>query len=150
MNVSKLAKEVEYEVKQLRTLAAFARELAAAPEGERRPWDAAAAAKYAADVCHGLENLCRRRYKALGLREPLGPESHSQTLAEFLKDPKLGGRLKPEIAGRLQSYLRFRHRFIHGYGYEVTWEMVAEPLALIPETVEALAQVWLEWLAAQT
>ena len=50
------------------------------------------------------------------------------------------------MAARLKKYLEFRHRFIHGYGFMVTWDMVAEPLRLLPETVERLAEVWTAWL----
>ena len=146
MDRSRLAAEIEYEVGQLRKLAEHARQLSAIPEGERRPWDAAAAAKYIADISHALENMCRRCYAALGLPVPGGSDCHSQILGDFLTEPSLGQRLAPEVPARLKRYLAFRHRFIHGYAHEVTWGIVAEPLALIPETVDALAAVWLKWL----
>ena len=123
--------------------------LAAVPVSERRPWDVAAAAKYVADLSLGLENLCKRRCHYLGLPVPEGRDSHSQVLRDFLSQPDLGGLLDAEVAQRLQKYLRFRHRFAHGYGHEVTWEVVEEPLRLLPSTVASLVSVWESWLGAQ-
>lgn len=143
---SRLVEEVRYELEQLKKLASAARELAEYPSSERRSWDSAAAAKYVSDLCAGLENLCKRRSIYLGLPRPGGPDSHTQSLKEFLETPDLGGRLDPEVAQRLKKYLRFRHRFIHGYGFQVVWELVDEPLRQLPETVSALASIWEDWL----
>jgi hypothetical protein len=68
-------------------------------------------------------------------------------LEDFLAQPKLGGKLSADIQHRLKKYKNFRHRFIHGYGFEVDWEKVNEPLRLLPETVELLSSLWLGWLA---
>ena len=143
---AELAEEIRYELEQLRLLAAAAKELAAAAEQERRPWDAAAAAKYISDLCAGLENLWKRRCVYLDIAPPGGADSHVQTLKDFLATPGLGKRLAPDMPLRLKRYLDFRHRFIHGYGFQVSWKMVAEPLRLLPETVDSLAEVWIAWL----
>ena len=37
--------------------------------------------------------------------------------------------------------------FIHGYGHEVKWEVVEEPLRLLPDTIAAVADAWERWLA---
>ena len=139
---ARLAEEVGYELEQLRRLADGARELSAVPESERRPWDAAAAAKYVSDLCAGLENLCKRRYVFLNLRPPAGPDSHACMMQDFLATAGLGRELTPEMAQRLKKYLRFRHRFVHGYGFQVSWRLVEEPLRLLPDTVSVLATVW--------
>jgi uncharacterized protein YutE (UPF0331/DUF86 family) len=60
----------------------------------------------------------------------------------------LGDRISREVAERLKLYKDFRHRFVHGYGFEVSWELVEEPLTLLPDTVEELVRVWTSWLAA--
>ena len=70
MNKAKLAAEVTQELDQLRLVAEHAAELGRVPANERRPWHAAAAAKYAADLAGGLENLCKRRCRAAGLPIP--------------------------------------------------------------------------------
>jgi uncharacterized protein YutE (UPF0331/DUF86 family) len=67
-------------------------------------------------------------------------------LTEFLDDADLGGRLPGELGERLGLYLRFRHRFIHGYGFELSWETVKEPLALLSETVRQMVECWRKWL----
>jgi uncharacterized protein YutE (UPF0331/DUF86 family) len=143
---ARLAEEVNYELEQLQRLADSARELTAVPESERRPWDAAAAAKYVSDLCAGLENLCKRRCVFLNLRQPEGADSHSQVIHDFLSTPGLGLDLTPELALRLKKYMRFRHRFVHGYGFEVSWNLVEEPLRLLPDTVGVLAATWRAWV----
>jgi len=146
MNKDKLAEEVRLQLAQLRQVAGVAADLANLPVGQRRPWDAAAAAKYISDLTLGVENLCKRRCVHLGLPLPEGEDSHSRLLEGFLSDPELGGSLPSEIQQRLKKYLRFRHRFLHGYGHEVKWEIIEEPLRLLPETVNALQPVWNKWL----
>lgn len=94
-----------------------------------------------------VENLWKRRCRYLGQTVPEGATSHHDALLAFLDDPVLGKRLPPGMDERLANYLRFRHRFFHGYGYDVSWEKVAEPLALIPDTVDELRRVWEQWLA---
>lgn len=146
MDKERLALELGCEFDHLRTLAEQAEALAGVPEVERRPWDAAAAAKYVSDLWLGFENLCKRRYAYLRLAVPTGPDSHSRILADFLAEPQLGGGLKPETARNLKKYLAFRHRFMHGYGYEVDWSMLEEPLRLLPSTVKTLISLWQAWL----
>jgi hypothetical protein len=142
----RLSREIECELAQLARVADMAGRLAAVPESERRPWDAAAASKYVADLFLGFENLCKRRYRYLNLPAPSSPDSHSEILTDFLNETALGGSLSNTLAERLKKYLRFRHRFSHGYGCEVSWEIAEEPLRLLPETVEILSAIWKTWL----
>jgi len=146
MDRERLAAEMDCEFDHLRRLAGQAEELARVPSAERRPWDAAAAAKYLADLSLGLENLCKRRYVYLRTSVPQGFDSHSRILADFLAEPLLGRQLAPDTARNLKKYLAFRHRFIHGYGHEVDWTMVEEPLRLLPDMVKILISVWQAWL----
>jgi len=150
MNKAKLTAEVTQELDQLRLVAEHAAELGRVPANERCPWHAAAAAKYAADLAGGLENLCKRRCRAAGLPIPEGDDSHARILEEFIAEPALGAGLSDEIKHRLRKYLRFRHRFTHGYGHEVKWELVDEPLRLLPETITILREVWLQWVRQTT
>lgn len=147
MKKDDLVREIRYELDQLKQMAEKAGALAQVPDQDRRPWDAAAAAKYATDLFLGLENLCKRRYRWLGSEMPDGPESHTRILQDFLNATELGGRLSPDLALRLKKYLRFRHRFFHGYGHEVSWDIVEEPLRLIPETVGIITDLWIQWLS---
>ena len=147
MNKDKLATQIHAELRSLQQTADLAAQLLEHAKGDPAPWLAAAAAKYIADVFIGLENLWKRRCRHLGESFPEGPTSHYDTLLAFLADPDLGGRFPPEMEARFGNFLRFRHRFVHGYGIEVRWEMVEEPLSLIPDTVLQLSRVWQEWLA---
>jgi hypothetical protein len=143
----RLAREIECELGLLQRVAEMASRLAALTPEERRPWDSAAAAKYVADLFLGLENLCKRRYRYLGQPVPDGPDSHTEILDQFLHEPGLGRSLDAAVSERLKKYLRFRHRFSHGYGHEVNWDIVREPLRLLPETVGVLAATWRAWVA---
>ena len=91
MNSDKLTAEITQELDQMRRVAEHAAALAQVPAIERRPWHAAAAAKYVADLISGNENLCKRRYRAMNLPVPNGDDSHSCILEEFLTEPELGG-----------------------------------------------------------
>ncbi len=150
MSSGKLAEELQHELKQLRQMAAVASVLTEVPPDKRQPWDAAAAAKYIADLTLGLENLWKRRSIHLGLLVPQGEDSHARILDAFLGDPSLGGSLPHETRQLLKKYLRFRHRLFHGYGHQVRWEIVEEPLRLLPKTVLELEEVWNEWLRKQS
>lgn len=143
---SKIAEEIRFELEQLREVAELASALSSVPPDRRQPWDVAAASKFAADFFLGFENLCKRRYRFLGTPFPNGPDSHSVILKDFLTTPGLGASLTPELKGRLQKYLRFRHRFVHSYGLQMRWEIVEEPLRLLPDTVQEVSAVWESWL----
>jgi hypothetical protein len=148
MNKRQLEQEVRLELGRLQRTADAADKLRSSAGLNPPPWYAAAAAKYVADVFMGLENLWKRRCRYLGQPAPEGSTSHRDTLTQFLDNPEFGGRLPGQMEERLGNYLRFRHRFVHGYGYDLTWSMVEEPLALIPETVQELRTVWGNWLAS--
>lgn len=148
VDVERIANEIHFEIEQMQEVASLAVALSAVPENERRPWDVAAAAKFVADFFLGLENLCKRRYRFLGKPFPEGPDSHSVLLNDFVETAGLGGSLSTELKERLWKYLRFRHRFVHGYGWQMRWELVEEPLRLLPETVRQISEVWDIWLAS--
>jgi len=146
MDKSRLAIEIRFEIDQLRQLAITVNELLRSIKGSPLPWHAAAGAKYVADLWMGIENLCKRRCVYLGLQTPSGADSHSRLLDDFLAQPELGGKLSLDIQHRFKKYKNFRHRFVHGYGFEIEWGKVDEPLRLLPETVELLTALWLKWL----
>jgi len=146
MDRNRLAAEIRFEIEQLHRLAITANNLLESIHGKPLPWHAAAGAKYVTDLWMGIENLCKRRCVYLGLKIPSGPDSHSRLLDDFLVHPELGGKLSSDIQHRLKKYKNFRHRFVHGYGFEMEWEKMDEPLRLLPETVELLTSLWLKWL----
>jgi len=150
MKSPKIVREIEHELQQLDRVAEVAVRLAEVPASRRKPWDSAAASKYISDVFLGLENLCKRRFRHLGRDIPAGADSHSALLNDFLQTDDLGGALPDEVKIRLKKYLRFRHRFSHGYGFEVNWEIAEEPLRLLPDTVAIIADVWRRWIEKQS
>ncbi len=147
MNSDTLEQEIGYQLRQLKQTAESAELLYREAVGDPRPWHSAAAAKYISDLMLGLENLWRRRCRHLQCPLPHGPSSHRQILADFLDDGRLGGRLPEGFSQRLGLYLRFRHRFVHGYGFELKWEIVEEPLRLLSDTINRLTECWEEWLS---
>jgi hypothetical protein len=148
MSKAELTAEIQHELAQLERISSVSRDLSLIPASDLRPWHSTAAAKYISDVFHGLENLWKRRCFYLKKPFPDGPHSHAEILSEFLSDSMTGGRLPPDTSSRLKLFKDFRHRFVHGYGFETKWEMVEEPLKLIPETVTALKSVWESWISA--
>lgn len=149
MTQPRIVREIEHELRQLERVAEIAICLSQVSESERQPWDSAAASKYISDVFLGLENLCKRRMRSLGKTVPVGADSHSALLNDFLQTENLGGQLSDDVKVRLKKYLRFRHRFSHGYGFEVSWEIAEEPLRLLPDTVAIIADVWRHWIKGQ-
>jgi len=145
-NQADIREEIHFELEQLRQVADLASELSSVLPEQRRPWDVAAAAKIVADFSVGFENMCRRRYRYLGKPLPEGPDSHSVMLNDFVAVHGPGSSLAPELKERLRKYLRFRHRFVHSYGLRMRWEIVDEPLRLLPDTVSQLSKVWEAWL----
>jgi len=141
-----IREQIEFELDQLQGVASLAAQLSSMDENERRPWDAAAAAKIVADLPAGLENLCKRRMKYLEQEVPQGPQSHAEILRAFLEAEDFRDLFDGDFALRLKKYLRFRHRFIHGYGHQVDWEIVDEPLRLLPDTINRLTNIWQHWL----
>ncbi|NCC62209.1 MAG: hypothetical protein EOM12_15015 [Verrucomicrobiae bacterium] len=148
MDKERLSLEIRFELDQLRRLSEIVVEFQEALGDSRLPWHAAAGAKYVADLWNGIENLCKRRCVHLKRPMPTGTDWHQQLLDDFLAEPQLGGALSDEMKYRLKKYKSFRHRFVHGYGFEIDWKRVEEPLKLLPDTVAVLTPVWLTWLEA--
>lgn len=148
MSRPELAEEIAFELGQLARLAELALAMLAVRPAERRPWDGMAAAKCVADLFRCVENLWKRLCVHSGRAFPSGPDSHAQVLSAFLSEAGLGDQLSHEMAGRLKLYKDFRHRFVHGYGFEVSWELIEEPLTLLPDTAAELVRVWSGWLNA--
>lgn len=147
MDKHRLQEEINYELSQLEKITTISQQILSIPENQRKSWDATAAAKYIADFILGLENILKRKNTFLDCKLPEGPDFHHRLLNDFLNDKELGSQLSDEIRLRLKKYLRFRHRFIHGYGHEVNWEIVQEPLQLLPDTVKQIQLLWQKWLS---
>ncbi|MFH0880295.1 MAG: hypothetical protein V2A34_11330 [Lentisphaerota bacterium] len=150
MNKARLAREIATELAQLRRVAELADSLSRLSIEQRRPWDVAAAAKYTADLYSGFENILKRWCKENETKLPEGPDFHRRLLDAFLQEPFFHQWVSPEFADHLFQYLRFRHRFIHGYGHELKWEHLEEPLRLVANTVEQIEEIWNAWLASLT
>jgi len=148
MTTDRLRAELRWELSQLARLSALAQQLRAVPVTERRPWDVFAAATLIGNFYEGFENLLRRRLKFLDQPLPAGADSHTALLEDFLAAEDLGQALPAELADRLHKYRIFRHRYVHSYGFELTWETVDEPLRLLPDTIAGLTAVFERWMTA--
>jgi hypothetical protein len=142
-----LQRDVLFEAGRLRKLASAARTALERPGLRKDAWDAAAAGKLISDLMGGLESLMKRKARAEGKSLPQGPDWHLEQLNGFLGDPAFGMTWTESQKALWMRYLRFRHRFIHGYGHELVWEIVQEPLEQLPAMAEELARVWELWVS---
>lgn len=137
--------DIFFETNRLRQLASTAKAALSRPELKKDSWDAAAAGKLISDLIGGLESLLRKKSRAENTPMPQGPDWHLVMLNGFLEDPAFQSAWSESQKALLLRYLRFRHRFVHGYGHELSWEMVQEPLTDLPAIAEALAKAWEQW-----
>lgn len=145
----KLIRELNYEIERLKGLVPVIRKLIELTDEEKRPWDAVAAAKYISDFWMGFESLWKCRLRYHDESSPDGSESHAKVLNDLISEPELGTILTEDEILTLKKYLRFRHRFIHGYGNEISWELVEEPLKLLPITITLVERIWNNWIDKQ-
>jgi len=140
-------RDILFETGRLRKLAEAARSALERPGLRKDAWDAAAAGKLISDLIGGLESFLKRRARLEGISLAQGSDWHLELLNSFLTDPAFGAAWTESQKALWMRYLRFRHRFIHGYGHELSWEIVQEPLEGLPAMAEGLAQAWEKWLA---
>ncbi len=146
MQPEDVRRDILFETGRLRVLAEAARSALARPGLKKDSWDAAAAGKLISDLVSGLESLLKRKARAEGKPIPQGPAWHLELLTAFLADPVFNSAWTEPQKALWIRYLRFRHRFIHGYGHELGWDMVQEPFVGLPSMAESLAQAWENWV----
>jgi predicted nucleotidyltransferase len=145
-----LRKEVADELANLDRLAEQAKTLLQQLPASPTFIEAAAAGKLVHDFYTGVERIFERIAVRLGPGLPAGPNWHTWLLRGMEREVE---GIRPAVidhllALRLLDYLRFRHLFRHGYGYELQWEKLEPLLRSLPETLEEFRRQLAHFLEA--
>ena len=82
---------------------------------------------YLMNFYNGIENIIKRISKEYYNKMPKGESWHRELLLQSCNPPE--GKisiLSEEIAGRLHNYRGFRHVFVSGYGFKLSWERMSK------------------------
>jgi hypothetical protein len=98
----------------------------------------AAMSKFISDVYNGIENILKRFCKYLNIKLPIGSFYHTELLLMFSSGNKYNCPIlfDDKIFNYFKGILKFRHYVIHGYSFQIDWEMIQpsaiqiEPMAL--------------------
>lgn len=84
-----------------------------------------AMAGYLMNFYNGIENIMKRSAKDYYQSMPKGELWHKQLLKLSGKPPKGKVALFTEdVVNKLYDYLAFRHFFVHGYGFKLSWDKI--------------------------
>lgn len=87
-----------------------------------------AIAGYLMNFYNGVENIMKRIAKDYYRKFPKGELWHKQLIKQSLNPPNGKEALfSKDVIDGLYDYLGFRHFFIHGYGFMLSWDKM-EPL----------------------
>lgn len=82
-----------------------------------------ALATYLMNFYNGIENILKRCAKEYYKKMPKGEDWHKLLLQQsYLCGKDRIPVFKKETTDKLYSYLTFRHFFIHGYGFKLSWD----------------------------
>ena len=102
---------------------------------------------YLMNFYNGIENIIKRISKKYYLTFPTGESWHKELLMLSFNPPKGKSPVFNEnIVSRLHPYRNFRHRFISGYGFQLTGEKMMELIdninPLWQEIKKAISKFW--------
>ena len=88
----------------------------------------AAAGTYLMNFYNGIENMLKRIHKLMDVNLPKGENWHTELFARFCPPgfENLPILFDPVLENELTQYRKFRHLFIHGYGFQLEWEFMKE------------------------
>lgn len=92
--------------------------------------DYAGIATYLHNLYAGAENILKHTLKHRGIRIALSETWHKELLISAMTH----GIISEPLAEQLRDYLKFRHFFIHGYGFRLESKLLV-PLAEKAESV---------------
>ncbi len=86
----------------------------------------AALSKFISDVYNGIENILKRFCKYLNIKLPIGGFYHTELLLMFSNGNKFECPIlfDDEIFDYFKGILKFRHYVIHGYSFQIDWQMI--------------------------
>ncbi|MEK9149977.1 MAG: hypothetical protein AAB267_08040 [Candidatus Desantisbacteria bacterium] len=124
----------EYEEYQLAEREAMERTIKLLSKGllreSKEELDYAGISTYLHNLYGGAENILKHILKHCGIRIALSDGWHKELLMVAINQ----GIVSESLADKLRAYLRFRHFFIHGYGFMLESELLI-PLAEKAEAV---------------
>ncbi len=83
----------------------------------------AAIATYLMNFYNGIENIMKRLAREYYKKMPKGDDWHKQLLQQSCKYNKnKAPLLDKDTVDKLFDYLTFRHFFIHGYAFTLSWD----------------------------
>ncbi|OAT79818.1 hypothetical protein [Desulfotomaculum copahuensis] len=89
------------------------------------------------DFYTGVEKIFLNIAKEIDQLAPRGENWHRQLLEQMtlhLKERR-PAVIDLELAGQLEQYLAFRHRFRNLYGFDLEWGRMEQPVKELPETL---------------
>lgn len=88
----------------------------------------AAAGAFLMNFYNGVENLLKRIHKIQNVVMPKGESWHNEMFQRFCNPPfeSLPLLFDAGVEKELIQYKKFRHLFIHGYGFQLEWHLMKE------------------------
>ena len=95
-------------------------------DNEPDKFQIAAMSKFISDVYNGIENILKRICKYLNINLPSGGFYHTELLLMFshLKEEECPVLFDNIIFNYFKGILKFRHYVIHGYSFQIDWQMI--------------------------
>lgn len=129
MKKENLIEEIEIELEYLEKIVKeveFIRTLAVSAEPDMMV--KAAAGTFMMNFYNGIENLLKRIHKLQNTAMPKGENWHSELFKRFCNPPfhNLPLLFDAGLEKELLQYKKFRHLFIHGYGFQLDWMLMKD------------------------
>lgn len=120
----RLKGDIRYEKAQIETVVSDIKRLRLELQSDEPSRDQKTAmAGYLMNFYNGLENIMKRVAKEYYATMPTGELWHKQLLKQSLVPPTgMEPLFSERVVNKLYGYLGFRHFFIHGYGFKLSWE----------------------------
>ena len=133
----KIISQINFEIGQIdRLFETCAEILDRMLDGKGNLADIMATASMLHSFYNGLENIWLAVAKRFDRSLPDGEEWHRQLLRQMAEGTVMRPRvISPELAHRLDMYLRFRHFFRHSYVFDLKW-------SALQDKVVPLREVW--------
>jgi hypothetical protein len=131
-----IKEQIRIEIKNLGRLMGEMKQLIKTSEHKKNFIEIRAAGSILHDFYCGAERIFRRISLTIDKNPLKGEDWHTELLSQMAK-PIEGTRnsvISEDLVQKLKEYLRFRHLFIHIYGFELKWDKI-KPLCFDMESL---------------